>query len=132
MLTCTILIPSFGCVLCSSKDKRDIDVIKEHHRFLWKDSDDADTWEKQLAKKYYDKLYKEYTICDLSRYKENKVFGTSCEYIYVSKELLILTVSMTPGRSTVENRKRIIRWQRAVCLRSKEMSRVRKTQNLGN
>ena len=28
---------------------------------------------KKLAKKYYDKLYKEYCICDLSRYKENKV-----------------------------------------------------------
>ena len=26
-----------------------------------------------LAKKYYDKLFKEYCITDLSRYKENKV-----------------------------------------------------------
>lgn len=32
------------------------------------------TWEKELAKKYYDKLFKEYCIADLSRYKENK-FG---------------------------------------------------------
>ncbi|XP_074856484.1 protein FRA10AC1 isoform X2 [Carettochelys insculpta] len=30
--------------------------------------------EKRLAKKYYDKLFKEYCIADLSRYKENK-FG---------------------------------------------------------
>ena len=29
--------------------------------------------EKCLAKKYYDKLFKEYCISDLSRYKENKV-----------------------------------------------------------
>lgn len=29
--------------------------------------------EKRLAKKYYDKLFKEYCIADLSRYKENKV-----------------------------------------------------------
>lgn len=29
--------------------------------------------EKRLAKKYWDKLYKEYCIADLSRYKENKV-----------------------------------------------------------
>ena len=29
----------------SSKDKRDIDVIKEHHQFLWEDEDDEpDTW----------------------------------------------------------------------------------------
>lgn len=29
--------------------------------------------EKDLAKKYYDKLFKEYCIADLSKYKENKV-----------------------------------------------------------
>lgn len=32
--------------------------------------------EKELAKKYYDKLFKEYCIADLSRYKENKVGDT--------------------------------------------------------
>ncbi|XP_061189375.1 protein FRA10AC1 homolog [Saccostrea echinata] len=56
----------------NSKDKTDMDVIKEHHKFLWNE-DEADTWEKRLAKKYYDKLFKEYCITDLSRYKENKV-----------------------------------------------------------
>uniref|UniRef100_A0A1B6K2I7 Protein FRA10AC1 homolog n=2 Tax=Homalodisca liturata TaxID=320908 RepID=A0A1B6K2I7_9HEMI len=56
-----------------SKDKRDIDVIRENHKFLWDELDEPDTWEKRLAKKYYDKLFKEYCICDLSRYKENKV-----------------------------------------------------------
>lgn len=58
----------------TSKDKTDFDVIRENHRFLW-DDDDADTWEKQFAKRYYDKLFKEYCIADLSRYKENKVFN---------------------------------------------------------
>ncbi|XP_062381491.1 protein FRA10AC1 isoform X1 [Sardina pilchardus] len=57
------------------KDKTDIDVVRENHRFLWRDEDEEDmTWEKELAKKYYDKLFKEYCIADLSRYKENK-FG---------------------------------------------------------
>lgn len=56
----------------TSKDKTDYDVIRENHRFLW-DETPADTWEKQLAKKYYDKLFKEYCICDLSKYKENRV-----------------------------------------------------------
>jgi hypothetical protein len=31
--------------------------------------------EKQLAKSYWDKLFKEYCIADLSRYKENKVIS---------------------------------------------------------
>lgn len=57
------------------KDKTDHDVLRENHRFLWRDEDEEDmTWEKELAKKYYDKLFKEYCIADLSRYKENK-FG---------------------------------------------------------
>ncbi|KAG7227905.1 hypothetical protein INR49_013699 [Caranx melampygus] len=73
-----------------AKDKTDRDVLRENHRFLWRDEDEDDmTWcstlvnysyklleylEKELAKKYYDKLFKEYCIADLSRYKENK-FG---------------------------------------------------------
>jgi len=55
-------------------DKRDIDVIRDHHRFLWKESEVEESWEVQLAKRYYDKLFKEYCIIDLSRYKENQ-FG---------------------------------------------------------
>ncbi|KAM9426515.1 protein FRA10AC1 [Pholidichthys leucotaenia] len=59
----------------TSTDKTDVDVLRENHRFLWRDEDEEDmTWEKELAKKYYDKLFKEYCIADLSRYKENK-FG---------------------------------------------------------
>ncbi|KAM7352738.1 protein FRA10AC1 homolog [Cochliomyia hominivorax] len=58
------------------KHKRDIDVIREHHRFLWDEDDNTaveDSWEVRLAKRYYDKLFKEYCIADLSRHKENKV-----------------------------------------------------------
>ncbi|XP_018616332.2 protein FRA10AC1 [Scleropages formosus] len=59
----------------TASDKTDFDVVKNNHRFLWRDEDQEDmTWEKELAKKYYDKLFKEYCIADLSRYKENK-FG---------------------------------------------------------
>uniref|UniRef100_A0A182JWQ7 Protein FRA10AC1 homolog n=1 Tax=Anopheles christyi TaxID=43041 RepID=A0A182JWQ7_9DIPT len=56
----------------TSRDKTDHDVVRENHRFLW-DGETVDSWEKQLAKKYYDKLFREYCIADLSRYKENKV-----------------------------------------------------------
>lgn len=47
--------------------------MRDNHRFIWTDDDDADTWEKQMSKKYYDKLFKEYCICDLSFYKQAKV-----------------------------------------------------------
>lgn len=60
----------------SRKQKRDIDIIREHHRFLWDDeagTADEDSWEMRLVKKYYDKLFKEYCIADLTRHKENKI-----------------------------------------------------------
>ncbi|XP_029044413.1 protein FRA10AC1 homolog [Osmia bicornis bicornis] len=58
----------------TSRDKTDYDVIKENHRFLWdEDNDEPDTWGAKLAKKYYDKLFKEYCIADLTYYKQNKV-----------------------------------------------------------
>uniref|UniRef100_A0A023F7L7 Protein FRA10AC1 n=1 Tax=Triatoma infestans TaxID=30076 RepID=A0A023F7L7_TRIIF len=55
----------------TSKDKTDIDVIRENHKFIWEDDEQPTTWEERLARKYYDKLFKEFCIADLSRYKEN-------------------------------------------------------------
>lgn len=55
-----------------SKDRSDLTVVYENHKFLWDNEEDV-TWEQKVAKKYWDKLYKEYTICDLSLYKDNKV-----------------------------------------------------------
>ncbi|KAH8274047.1 hypothetical protein KR044_008921 [Drosophila immigrans] len=60
----------------SRKHKRDIDVIRENHRFLWNEEvEDIDTlnWEQRLALRYYRKLFKEFCIADLTRYKENKI-----------------------------------------------------------
>lgn len=57
----------------TSKVVTDLDVLKANHKFLWDDEDQTDTWEKRVARKYYDKLFKEYCIADLKRYKENKI-----------------------------------------------------------
>lgn len=57
----------------TEKDRNDYSVLREQHRFLWEADDKVDSWEKKLAKTYYDRLFKEYTIADLSRYKENKI-----------------------------------------------------------
>lgn len=57
----------------ASTNKTDLDVIRENHRFLWDDDDGTESWEQQLARKYYSKLFHEYCICDLTRYKENKI-----------------------------------------------------------
>lgn len=68
-----ILLKIIFYQICFRKEKRDIDVIQENHKFVWDEDDEAYTWEQKLAKKYYDKLFKEYCICDLSLYKKSKV-----------------------------------------------------------
>jgi protein FRA10AC1 len=38
------------------------------------DETDSDiSWEQRIAKRYYDKLFKEYAICELKRYKEGRI-----------------------------------------------------------
>jgi len=56
-----------------TQHKTDADVIKDNHQFVWEEGEDSESWDKRLAKKYYDKLFKEYCLADLSRYKENKI-----------------------------------------------------------
>lgn len=74
-----------------SSDVTDKDILRQNHRFVWEDDEMVDGWqvikkfderfltyltenrEKRMAKKYYDKLFKEYCISDLRKYKENKV-----------------------------------------------------------
>uniref|UniRef100_A0A061QZX0 Protein FRA10AC1 n=1 Tax=Tetraselmis sp. GSL018 TaxID=582737 RepID=A0A061QZX0_9CHLO len=54
--------------------KSDWDVVRENHKFLWEDDFDVgNSWEAKLAKKYYDKLFKEYCLANLTRYKEGKI-----------------------------------------------------------
>ena len=48
--------------------------MRKEHRFLRTAEDDTElTYEKRLAKKYYEKLFKEYAIADLRLYREGKV-----------------------------------------------------------
>ncbi|EFA84872.1 hypothetical protein PPL_01865 [Heterostelium album PN500] len=61
--------------------KSDLDTLKEYHQFIRDEDEDEDkdtdsqhnSWERRLAKKYYDRLFKEYAIIDLSRYETGQV-----------------------------------------------------------
>lgn len=55
------------------KFKTDRDVIYENMKFIWNEEDQPTSWEEKLAKRYYDKLFREYCICDLSKFQENKI-----------------------------------------------------------
>jgi protein FRA10AC1 len=56
--------------------KTDLAALKESYRFIRSSADDAaaeeDSWVR-LAQRYYAKLYREYAIVDLSRYREGKI-----------------------------------------------------------
>mmetsp|Transcript_13564 Transcript_13564/g.36289 ORF Transcript_13564/g.36289 Transcript_13564/m.36289 type:complete len:315 (-) Transcript_13564:178-1122(-) len=56
--------------------KGEYDIAREHNRFVWRDEDEDGgnlRREERVAKKYYDRLFKEYAIVDLSRYETGQV-----------------------------------------------------------
>lgn len=54
--------------------KTDLDTLRETYRFIRSEDDDSEgNWEQRLAKRYYDKLFREYCIADMSRYRESKI-----------------------------------------------------------
>lgn len=67
----------------------DFDALRQGHRFLRSEADDAESsWEAKLAKRYYARLYKEYAVADLSRWviniaalhSSNWVILTECDW----------------------------------------------------
>ncbi|KAF7836049.1 protein FRA10AC1 [Senna tora] len=54
--------------------KTDKDTLREGYRFIRSEEDDMNpSWEQRLVKRYYDKLFKEYCIADMSHYKSGKI-----------------------------------------------------------
>ena len=55
----------------------DANILREQHQFIRDDDEDRanfdGSWELRMARKYYDKLFKEYAIADLTRYEEGKI-----------------------------------------------------------
>ncbi|KAL2613765.1 hypothetical protein R1flu_025457 [Riccia fluitans] len=66
--------PGNAVIGTSATIKTDLDTLRETYRFIRTEEDDSErTWEQRLAKRYYEKLFKEYCIADMSRYKESKI-----------------------------------------------------------
>ncbi|KLO09763.1 hypothetical protein SCHPADRAFT_907520 [Schizopora paradoxa] len=47
----------------------EFDILKASHKFLREDDEQNLTWEDQVAKKYYDSLFREFAVCNLKHYK---------------------------------------------------------------
>jgi len=53
--------------------KTEDEILKENHRLLRSDREDEElTWEQRIAKKYYDRLFKEYALVELRLHKEGR------------------------------------------------------------
>lgn len=63
-----------GSATTKNNYKSEIQMLIENHSFVWDETRNIDDPAVVLAKKYYDKLIKEYCIADLRLYRENK-FG---------------------------------------------------------
>nr|XP_056706464.1 protein FRA10AC1 [Euleptes europaea] len=91
-----------------ANDKTDLDIVRENHKFLWREEDEVDmTWEKRLSKKYYDKLFKEYCIADLTKYKENK-FGFRWRH---EKEVISGKGQFTCGSKHCDEKEGLKSWE---------------------
>ncbi|CAH9085569.1 unnamed protein product [Cuscuta epithymum] len=54
--------------------KTDNDTLREGYRFIRTEEDDMNhSWEQRLVRRYYDKLFKEYCIADMTHYKNGKI-----------------------------------------------------------
>ncbi|CAB4415134.1 unnamed protein product [Rhizophagus irregularis] len=64
-----------GQTSTSIETKTEFDILKENHKFLRTEDEEEEelSWEQRVAKKYYDKLFKEYCIAELKYYKEGRI-----------------------------------------------------------
>jgi protein FRA10AC1 len=60
-----------------SSSTTEFDILRASHKFLRQDNDPAEShnnsWNDQLAQKYYDSLFREFAVCDLKHYKSGNV-----------------------------------------------------------
>eukprot|EP00056_Hartaetosiga_gracilis_P007310 m.106696 g.106696 ORF g.106696 m.106696 type:complete len:251 (-) comp12678_c1_seq2:186-938(-) len=98
--------------------RNDFDVIAEENRFVWDKEDEHNmTKEKQMAKTFHDKLYKEYVIINLSRYKTGQ-FGMRWR---TEDEVLVGKGEHQCGSTKCEKREKLQTWE--VVFKYKERGR---------
>lgn len=85
-------------------------------RFIWNEEDLPRTHEEKLAKKYYDKLFREYCICDLSRYKENKIANR----FRIEKEVINGKGQFVCGEKSCNEQENLRTWEVNFCYLEKQ------------
>ncbi|KAI9246561.1 protein FRA10AC1 [Helicostylum pulchrum] len=90
-----------------SEYKTERDILYENHKFIREDNERSSTWEQRVAKKYYDKLFKEYAICELKLYKQGKI----ALRWRVEKEVVSGKGQFTCGSTLCESTDKLKSWE---------------------
>lgn len=53
----------------TQKPVTEFDILRTSHRFLRDEASAPSSWNDQVARKYYDSLYREFALCNLKHYK---------------------------------------------------------------
>lgn len=63
-----------GSIPALEKPRSERDILEENHQFIRRDDEgEVIDEEKMMAKMYYDKLFKEFAVVELARWKEKQV-----------------------------------------------------------
>jgi len=77
-----------GTVPTPAKYRSERDILEDHHQFIRTD-EETDTEEKRIAKSYYDKLFKEFAMVELARWREKQVsshFISASRFYYANTD----------------------------------------------
>jgi protein FRA10AC1 len=72
-----------GSVPVPGKCRSERDILETHHQFIRSGDDEPDSEEKKLAKSYYEKLFKEFAVVELARWRDKQV----CYYLSFLKAM---------------------------------------------
>ena len=92
----------------SHAGETDAEILKRHHRFIVSEEEYTEapsSWEIRMAHKYYKRLFKEYALADLSRYRERKIglrWRTEREVVSGKGQFVCGNVAKKKGKAACE------------------------------
>ncbi|RPB00969.1 hypothetical protein L873DRAFT_719876 [Choiromyces venosus 120613-1] len=93
-----------GTVPTPAKYRNERDILEDHHQFIRAD-EEADTDEKRIAKSYYDKLFKEFAMVELARWRDKQIamrWRTKQEVLDGKGQFSCANLSCRNRRSTLD------------------------------
>ncbi|KAH8152856.1 uncharacterized protein LAJ45_03082 [Morchella importuna] len=96
-----------GQIVVPEKARSERDIIEEHHQFIQENDNESEEMdeEKRLARSYYQKLYREFAVVELARWKEKQIamrWRTKEEVLAGKGQFLCANLSCRNEESTLD------------------------------